>query len=63
MVQKVETIKNLISKDVICIELQAGPWPAKPFMEAALGDISIDFDFHLFLTKSGRRTYAGILGA
>ncbi len=36
--RKVETIKNLFGKDVICIELQAEPWPTKPIMEAPLGE-------------------------
>jgi GH35 family endo-1,4-beta-xylanase len=36
--QKVETIKSLYGKDVICIELQAEPWPSKPLMEAPLAE-------------------------
>ncbi len=33
---KAETIGDLFGKDVICIELQAEPWPSKPLMEAPL---------------------------
>jgi hypothetical protein len=36
--QKAETIKNLFGRDVICIELQAEPWPSKPLLEAPLAE-------------------------
>jgi hypothetical protein len=34
--KKVETIRRLFGKEVICVELQAEPWPSKPLMEAPL---------------------------
>ena len=36
--QKVETIKARFGKEVICVELQAEPWAAKPLMQAPLSE-------------------------
>ncbi|MCX6719834.1 MAG: hypothetical protein NTV36_01890 [Candidatus Staskawiczbacteria bacterium] len=46
--RKVEIIKKMFNKDVICVELQAEPWASKPFFNVSLEEQTLSMNPTMF---------------